>query len=584
MDEARKLTKYLVKARFPSVGVMLLLDLTIPLAFAAVIALVLHDNLVDMLAMYFILFSLPSILATFIPIVRRDYSTAINLISLIIEVIVFTGGMLIAEEFWVSALLIGYALSFTLRYAVFMGLGVSSKRAFTASALRLLLSFCIFYIWDIFIADIQMTIKDIARRLVAITALLAAIALLFIYLISLPVRRVTGVNPFDLFASFMTDWFQGTATIEKYLKSTEISEKTKVFLDIIIFKNFKESFIKNKEKKRLNAVFIISYIHPGPFGSVGSSNMPHLLSERVGKEFNAACFVFHGSCSHDLNLVSRDDLNLVIDEVVGSVDEFAKNPTFCNISRVIEDGDVKAQRVGNKDIVFVSGFEGDIDLGVGLASSDIFVDCHSSGETVMKSIAASSEEGMKIIEICRDAREKLEDARERLEWCELTGDISLGIANSKIENEAVGQGGIMAGVLDIKGQRIAHILIDSNNMEPGLREKIIDAVKNETEADVAEVMTTDTHYVNTISGGLNLLKDDPEIIELCVKLAKKASLGMRRVRVGTERVYIDGIRVMGNASEFATSLNFSAALFKILVPVVVVLIIIAIFGALLVWG
>ena len=66
-------------------------------------------------------------------------------------------------------------------------------------------------------------------------------------------------------------------------------------------------------------------------------------------------------------------------------------------------------------------------------------------------------------------------------------------------------------------------LFDSNNMEVGFRKEIMDAVC-ELDIDEAEVMTTDTHSVNTISRGYNPigLSKREEIIEYTKTSVKKA--------------------------------------------------------------
>jgi putative membrane protein len=72
--------------------------------------------------------------------------------------------------------------------------------------------------------------------------------------------------------------------------------------------------------------------------------------------------------------------------------------------------------------------------------------------------------------------------------------------------QGFGDLGIQAMVVEVEGQRTAYILIDGNNMAAGVREIILEQVH--TLADHAEVMTTDSHVVNTITGknpvGLNV--------------------------------------------------------------------------------
>ena len=58
----------------------------------------------------------------------------------------------------------------------------------------------------------------------------------------------------------------------------------------------------------------------------------------------------------------------------------------------------------------------------------------------------------------------------------------------------MGPGGITAIVVQVENQKTAYIVIDGNNMIPGLREKILDALAT-LGFDASEVFTTDTHAV-----------------------------------------------------------------------------------------
>lgn len=66
------------------------------------------------------------------------------------------------------------------------------------------------------------------------------------------------------------------------------------------------------------------------------------------------------------------------------------------------------------------------------------------------------------------------------------------------KNEGVGESGIKTMVIEVKNQRTAYVLFDSNNMEVGFRKEIMDSVED-LDIDEIELMTTDTHFVNTIS-------------------------------------------------------------------------------------
>ena len=64
--------------------------------------------------------------------------------------------------------------------------------------------------------------------------------------------------------------------------------------------------------------------------------------------------------------------------------------------------------------------------------------------------------------------------------------------------QGFGDLGVQALVIEADGQRTAYILIDGNNMAAGVREVLLEQVL--TLVDAAEVMMTDSHVVNTITG------------------------------------------------------------------------------------
>jgi putative membrane protein len=92
------------------------------------------------------------------------------------------------------------------------------------------------------------------------------------------------------------------------------------------------------------------------------------------------------------------------------------------------------------------------------------------------------------------------EAMDRWETEPLTS-LKVGYAHLPLpytREEGIGDIGLQVLITDTGGVTTAYILIDGNNMVPGVREFIQDEVKSFV--DEVEVMTTDTHVVNTISG------------------------------------------------------------------------------------
>jgi len=128
-------------------------------------------------------------------------------------------------------------------------------------------------------------------------------------------------------------------------------------------------------------------------------------------------------------------------------------------------------------------------------------------------------------------------------------------------------------VIEVAGQRTAYVLFDSNNMEIGFRQEIIDAV-SDLEIDEIEVMTTDTHTVNTLSRGYNPIgiAKRPEIIEYVKISINEAIKDLEKVEVGTGTNKIENLNTFGpkNSTELISTISSVVAVSKIIAPVLLI--------------
>ncbi|PKL59100.1 MAG: DUF2070 domain-containing protein, partial [Methanomicrobiales archaeon HGW-Methanomicrobiales-4] len=82
-----------------------------------------------------------------------------------------------------------------------------------------------------------------------------------------------------------------------------------------------------------------------------------------------------------------------------------------------------------------------------------------------------------------------------------TSELSIGYAHIPLpfgRKEGIGDIGLQILICEVQNQKTAYLLLDGNNMASGAREEIRDQILKMV--DDAEIMTTDTHVVNTISG------------------------------------------------------------------------------------
>jgi putative membrane protein len=108
----------------------------------------------------------------------------------------------------------------------------------------------------------------------------------------------------------------------------------------------------------------------------------------------------------------------------------------------------------------------------------------------------------------------------------------------------MGDLGIRVAVVETLGQRTAYVVIDGNNMVNGLREEIISKLP----VDEAEVMTTDTHVVNTLSGAnyVGQHMDCDMLINTISHLVDEAIDDLEPVLAGMESEIASDVNVFGS--------------------------------------
>jgi putative membrane protein len=131
---------------------------------------------------------------------------------------------------------------------------------------------------------------------------------------------------------------------------------------------------------------------------------------------------------------------------------------------------------------------------------------------------------------------------------------SVGTATSKpIEfdiKDGMGSGGITAVVVKVDEQRTAYVVIDGNNMVPGLREKIL-SLLNSIGFDEGEVFTTDSHAVSGLSVGkrgyhpIGEKMDERLLLDHIKNAVLSASERLEKCNANTSRIIVPEIRVIG---------------------------------------
>lgn len=237
---------------------------------------------------------------------------------------------------------------------------------------------------------------------------------------------------------------------------------------------------------------VLPEIHPGPYHPVGGSNIPYLIY----KNLSSSAMVMHSISDHALNLPSRNEVENYLKNLENS--EVKEEGIHCTepVTVQINKARVIGLLFGNNPLLFLSlsphGME-DIPSYMKTEieqytknrnyARTMIVDCHNAmGEEISK----------------EDGEDMLNAAKSCLDTL-ITKEsfpIEFGYANSDdmdVWTEDLGMGGLGIVCLKINDKKYFLGWADANNMENGVREKIIDNFSKK-DYQLLEICTSDTHY------------------------------------------------------------------------------------------
>ena len=365
--------------------------------------------------------------------------------------------------------------------------------------------------------------------LVGMAALYTATAYAFLRVLDRPWRRSLDVSALDFLRGFIGHIAEGSQELEAFFE--EIGEEAMVPVSVLAFRR-----PDGTEKAR----FVLPMIHPGPMGDIGGGNLP----QRVAEAAEGLAFPPHATAGHDFNLVTEREVETLIDAAERAYDRIEYGTTGTQPVRIENDEvSVLGQAFGD-DGFFVASFApnyaDDVEYSVGLSAGSearaegiedvLLVDAHNSNNGLtgedLGHVVPGSKRSFQLIEGVRETAAELQAADR--------GPLELGTAWQETNwkpAEGIGPLGIRAAVLAVGEKRVAYVLVDGNNMEPGLRGRIVDAVEG---VDDVEVMTTDTHIVNTVqsSNQVGAALDQAELVDRISTLVADAIADLEPVEAG----------------------------------------------------
>jgi putative membrane protein len=292
-------------------------------------------------------------------------------------------------------------------------------------------------------------------------------------------------STFRVLQAFLSAWTENKAGgLEEYLESRAHDES--VSTKIIRF------LPQGPSRQQQPSAIILPDVHPGPFGSVGGSNLPYVLYERFAK----SALVMHSVSDHSLNIPSKAEVDRYIAGLSGA--SVGGSGKTCSLPVQHHQGNATATAIvfGKSALLMLSlapkGMEDvpqdvrkELESYAATLGMDhlLLVDCHNAmgaqlGEQDVSDLVAA-------------AKKCLDEAGSGAQAEFSAGFAGLEDVRHDLQNSHdLGQSGLAAIAIVTQGRTYAIGWADSNNMDNALRDKVVARVQGAT---MLEVCSSDTH-------------------------------------------------------------------------------------------
>lgn len=413
----------------------------------------------------------------------------------------------------------------------------------------------------------------------------------FLVVVDRPWQQSLGVSVLDFCRGFVGHVAEGSRELEDFFE--QIGEDATVPVTVLSFRRLEDDIDGDSntdnesgsdsntdgdgisEGDRLGEEkvrFVLPMVHPGPMGEIGGGNLPMRIAERV----EGLAFPPHATAGHDFNLVTEREVGTLLDAADRAADCIKYNRLATpSVRTEAGESSMLGQAFGTGGLLvnsFASTCADDIEYGVGLAAiaearagagarslqDVLLVDAHNCNDGLtgpdLGHVTTGSSRSLDVIEAARGSGKRLADTRR--------GPIRLGVAWDRTDwgpADGIGPLGIRVAVVEVDtreddrddssgSRRTAYVVVDGNNMVPGLRDRIVDdLLAGEPRLDDVEVMTTDTHVVNTVESDNRVgdAVDGDELVAAIRRLAEEALADREPVAAGMAREHAE-VTVFGN--------------------------------------
>jgi len=370
-----------------------------------------------------------------------------------------------------------------------------------------------------------------------------------IWMIERPLRRAFHIRGLAFINAFIAHMTDGSKGMEEFFR--DIGEE--IFVPQVNF------FFRRGKGKAL--IFTVPNLHPGPMGEIGGGNLPKIIHDNFEEEV----LVAHGCATHDFNLVSESEISKVIGAIRSSQQGLVYAAGAGKSGRTTRGSvQVLYQRFGDSVLLVTTRSPHrteDVDFSIGMT---IMAEGHRwfPDVAVVDAHNCMTDLSSPVLPATLTATEYQKAAVGAMEACRAAPQFPfrIGVAHHTLpysREMGFGDLGIQVFVVEVEEQRTAYVLIDGNNMALGARETLLDEILRIV--DAAEIMTTDSHVVNTITGknpvGMNVPAQ--ELTPYIIKALTAAIENLEPAEAASSTAQCEHIVVFGSnrISQLASTVN-----------------------------
>ncbi|XES76840.1 MAG: DUF2070 family protein [Candidatus Bathyarchaeia archaeon] len=475
------------------------------------------------------------------PVFNLRRTLFVSLFSWALWLLLMIVGAVFGFVWWLKLCFLGFAVLLTLRTVVF--LAVLSAGAGKRLLAILLQPFACLLTFILYWNYINVNLEALLPFIVAMPIIACVSAYVFVFLIDRIGQKEYGAGSMSLFQAFMLNWVASlNAPLESYLEKR--GEDVNVQVSLLKF-----------DSSKPKAAIIVPLVHPGPFKNIGSSVLPSLLKQQYTDAYQCDTCVPLGLLGHELDVASQAQNHKIITGIIQNANFEAKIDKATPYVTVSENGVTASCQLFGKTVFlnFTLAPKTTEDLPQELGSL-VQQDAQKLGLDALiinahNCLTETTEIDASIEALRETANKCLNQAAAQKAAPFQVGSHTVYPSEFTLK-DGMGAGGITAVVVKVGEQKTAYVVIDGNNMVPGVREKILSSL-GAAGFEASEVFTTDTHSVSAVVVGrrgyhpVGEAMNHQILIQHITEAATAAAGNMENCKAGYQRITIPKVRVIG---------------------------------------